>query len=94
MSMKLASYALANRDLRDAFLENYPVEPLYVQAPYPHNLTIGNLMYFWWAPTLVYQPVYPRSSTFRPWFLLKRISEVVGGTFVLCFLTSQYMGFV
>src|SRR5699024_4379153 len=57
--LKMASYALTNRDLRHAYL--HPVKgelaalpSLYEACPYPNNITLSNLVYFWWAPTLVY----------------------------------------
>jgi diacylglycerol O-acyltransferase 1 len=70
--LKLLSYAFTNRDLRDSYLESYEVPEIYAACPYPENITLANLVYFWWAPTLVYQPVYPRSGNFRLLFFVKR----------------------
>lgn len=53
LCLKVASYALTNRDLRDAYLHGTPVPRLYVQRPYPSNVTFSNVLYFWWAPTLI-----------------------------------------
>ncbi|KAK6341300.1 hypothetical protein TWF696_008379 [Orbilia brochopaga] len=88
--LKLLSYAFTNRDLRDSFLENHPVPEVYAACPYPQNITLGNLTYFWWAPTLVYQPVYPRSPSFRMSFFLKRFGEMIGLSVAIWFLTQQY----
>ncbi|KAF3913611.1 hypothetical protein ABW21_db0200108 [Orbilia brochopaga] len=88
--LKLLSYAFTNRDLRDSFLENHPVPEVYAACPYPENITLGNLTYFWWAPTLVYQPVYPRSPSFRMSFFLKRFGEMIGLSVAIWFLTQQY----
>ncbi|KAJ2775953.1 hypothetical protein IWQ57_000110 [Coemansia nantahalensis] len=50
---------------------------LYTVA-YPANVTIGNFAYFWLAPTLCYQPSYPRDAgPIRKSFLAKRIAELV-----------------
>ncbi|TGJ87692.1 hypothetical protein E0Z10_g1051 [Xylaria hypoxylon] len=68
--MKVMSYALTNRDLRHAYL--HPVKgelaalpEIYASCPYPENIIMSNLTYFWWAPTLIYQPVYPRTEKIR-----------------------------
>ncbi|KAJ8097047.1 MBOAT, membrane-bound O-acyltransferase family-domain-containing protein [Lipomyces tetrasporus] len=88
--LKVASFALTNRDLRESMLNSQPAPAIYNSAPYPKNLTLKNLSYFWWAPTLVYQPVYPRSPSFRPLFFVKRILEMVGLSFLIWFLSAQY----
>ncbi|KAK0753198.1 MBOAT family protein [Schizothecium vesticola] len=93
--LKTASYAFTNRDLRHAYL--HPVQgeldalPLiYQQRPYPTNITIDNLVYFWWAPTLVYQPVYPRNASIRWIFVFKRLGEVVCLSVFIWFASAQY----
>jgi len=88
--LKQLSYAFTNRDLRDAFLEGAPTPGIYASCPYPKNISLSNLCYFWWAPTLVYQPIYPRSPEFRWDFVLKRLGEVVALTVAIWFLTAQY----
>ena len=109
LGLKVVSYALTNRDLRDAYLTNSsafsvqpksdekeessqlpPIPEIYKSLPYPENLSIGNLVYFWWAPTLVYQPVYPRSPSIRPMFLLRQIGELTGTIIIIWILSSQY----
>lgn len=77
--LKTASYAFTNRDLRHAYLhpvEGEEVPDLYKTCPYPQNVTMKNLVYFWWAPTLVYQPVYPRTDKIRWVFVAKRLGEI------------------
>ncbi|PHH87721.1 hypothetical protein CDD83_8495 [Cordyceps sp. RAO-2017] len=91
--LKTASYALTNRDLRHAYL--HPVKgelvpELYAECPYPRNITIGNLIYFWWAPTLVYQPVYPRTDKVRWLFVVKRLGEVFCLSAFIWFASFQY----
>lgn len=91
--LKICSYALANRDLRRALLAPAGaavLPPLYSTCPYPQNITFRNLSYFWWAPTLVYQPVYPRSSNVRWGFVLKRMIEVAGLGMFIWIASAQY----
>src|SRR5262249_50632278 len=93
--LKTASYALTNRDLRHAYLhpargELEALPELYAQCPYPRNITMGNLGYFWWAPTLGDQPAYPRTASVRWVFVAKRLGEVfVLGVFIW-FCSAQY----
>ncbi|KAI0202242.1 diacylglycerol O-acyltransferase [Astrocystis sublimbata] len=93
--MKVMSYALTNRDLRHAYL--HPVKgelaampELYASCPYPENVTMGNLTYFWWAPTLIYQPVYPRTDKIRWLFVLKRLGETACLSVFIWFCSAQY----
>lgn len=91
--LKICSYALTNRDLRHAMLNAPPglsLPRIYSRCPYPKNITAHNLCYFWWAPTLVYQPVYPRSANRRWLFVAKRFGEC-GALGVFIWLASaQY----
>ncbi|KAL1871369.1 hypothetical protein Daus18300_004735 [Diaporthe australafricana] len=93
--LKTASYALTNRDFRHAYLhpqtgELEAIPELYKSCKYPENITFGNLCYFWWAPTLVYQPVYPRTEKIRWLFVLKRLAEVVALCVAMWLLSAQY----
>ena len=93
VALKVASYALTNRDLRDMYLESVPTPTEYESAPYPENINLSNLLYFWWAPTLIYQPVYPHTANFRLGFFLKRSGEAVGILIALWFIIAQYAMF-
>lgn len=44
---------------------------------YPENVTIKNILYFFYAPTLCYELNFPYSDRIRIKFLLKRLFEVV-----------------
>ncbi|CAK7269695.1 hypothetical protein SEPCBS57363_003731 [Sporothrix epigloea] len=94
--LKTASYAFTNRDLRHAYLhpsrgERESLPALYALCPYPENVTMGNLIYFWWAPTLVYQPAYPRTPGPIRWmFVVKRLAEVFGLSVFIWFCSAQY----
>ncbi|KAI4270701.1 MAG: hypothetical protein L6R35_006596 [Caloplaca aegaea] len=92
--LKSCSYAFTNRDLRHAYL--FPQTPstipdTYSRCPYPRNVTVRNLAYFWWAPTLVYQPVYPRSPSAIRWlFVGKRSAEAFGLGMFIWLASAQY----
>ncbi|KAH8805579.1 hypothetical protein F5884DRAFT_736747 [Xylogone sp. PMI_703] len=93
--LKTASYAFTNRDLRHAYLhpsrrEEDALPEIYSQCPYPQNVTLANLTYFWWAPTLVYQPVYPRTTKIRWVFVAKRMGEVFGLSAFMWIASAQY----
>jgi diacylglycerol O-acyltransferase-1 len=86
--MKLISYHLVNYDLQRLCEEKE--EPPYPELPYPQNVTFGNLIYFWCAPTLCYQPVYPRTEHIRKFFLVKRTIELISALLMVFFLLHQY----
>ena len=92
--LKICSYAFTNRDLRHAWINpnsTTSTSPaLYAACSYPQNITLGNLVYFWWAPTLVYQPMYPRSSTVRWLFVSKRLAEVAYLSIFIWLTSAQY----
>ena len=91
--LKNCSYAFTNRDLRHATMnpdEGSALPEIYSQCPYPRNITLGNLCYFWWAPTLVYQPVYPRSPAIRWVFVAKRIAEGISLSIFIWLASAQY----
>ncbi|KAK3845305.1 MAG: MBOAT, membrane-bound O-acyltransferase family-domain-containing protein [Linnemannia gamsii] len=60
------------------------------EVSYPHNITLGNIGYFYLAPTLCYQPSYPRSTVFRPSFFFKRVLEIITCLGMMYFLVEQY----
>jgi diacylglycerol O-acyltransferase 1 len=92
--LKTCSYAFTNRDLRHAMLHpggpESDLPPLYTKCPYPQNITLGNLCYFWWAPTLVYQPYYPRTPAIRWPFFFKRCGETLALSIFIWFACAQY----
>ncbi|KAL8893331.1 MAG: hypothetical protein Q9192_005371 [Flavoplaca navasiana] len=91
--LKNCSYAFTNRDLRHAYLNPSSAGTLpeiYSQCPYPQNVTISNLAYFWWAPTLVYQPIYPRSPSIRWLFVVKRLAECLALSVFIWLASAQY----
>eukprot|EP01084_Bolivina_argentea_P238036 399916_1 len=54
--------------LKDSiFLENYR------KQIYPQNVTLYNWVEFTWFPTLVYEPLYPRTSSVRILYIVEKI---------------------
>jgi diacylglycerol O-acyltransferase-1 len=91
--LKACSYAFTNRDLRHALLHPDPSEQLpliYASCPYPRNISFSNLCYFWWAPTLVYQPVYPRTDRIRWGYVAMRALEVFVLSIAIWIASAQY----
>ncbi|KAF9930392.1 hypothetical protein FBU30_000523 [Linnemannia zychae] len=60
------------------------------EVNYPDNITFKDMAYFWFAPTLCYQPSYPRSTVFRKSFFFKRILEALTCLGMMYFLIEQY----
>lgn len=93
LGLKICSYAFTNRDLRHAYLhpeEKHDLPPSYISCPYPRNITLSNLCYFWWVPTLCYQPAYPRTTHIRWGFVVKRLAEVFILSIFIWFASAQY----
>ena len=91
--LKICSYAFTNRDLRHSLLKPDSASSLpefYSTCSYPRNITLANLSYFWWAPTLVYQPVFPRTSTIRWLFVIKRLAECASLSIFIWLASAQY----
>ncbi|KAJ2594950.1 hypothetical protein GGH99_003646 [Coemansia sp. RSA 1285] len=58
---------------------------------YPQNVTLKNFGYFWLAPTLCYQPSYPRvPGPISKSFLAKRIAEFVILAIAMYVVIQQY----
>lgn len=58
---------------------------------YPGNLTMKDMYYFAFAPTLCYELNFPRSPKIRMGFLLRRLFEMLFFTQLLVALTQQWM---
>ncbi|KAG7311415.1 hypothetical protein JYU34_002457 [Plutella xylostella] len=58
---------------------------------YPENLTLKDLFYFLFAPTLCYELNFPRTTRIRKRFLMKRLLEVVFGVNLVLCLFQQWM---
>lgn len=59
-------------------MEELGLSKIYIHlTKYPDNLSLGNLFYFMFAPTLCYELNFPRTFSIRKRFLLKRVLELV-----------------
>jgi diacylglycerol O-acyltransferase-1 len=72
--LKLISYVHANHDHRTTSPEKHgpnmlalvkDLDPGDSSISYPQNVTMGNIYYFWFAPTLTYQLAFPRAPFVR-----------------------------
>jgi diacylglycerol O-acyltransferase-1 len=89
LCMKIISYHVVNAELRQRWKERIGEDP-YPDCPYPKNITLRNVAYFWVAPTLCYQPTYPLIEAFRPKFFIKRLVELGAALAMMHILTDQY----
>ncbi|KAG1138892.1 hypothetical protein G6F37_000424 [Rhizopus arrhizus] len=86
--LKLTSFVLVNRELRQAYVQEKSVD--FYEQSYPTNVNAKNLIYFFFAPTLCYQVSYPRTPKFRKTFFLKRVGEFITCLVMMYVLTEQY----
>jgi hypothetical protein len=101
--LKLVSYAVVNAKLRENMydrkkrnedLQSQETIPVYAVAgplKHPENVTIYNIYYFMFAPTLVYEENFPRNKNIRWDFLIKRCMELVIISAVIVVLVEQYI---
>eukprot|EP01025_Chloroclados_australasicus_P052422 TRINITY_DN6110_c0_g2_i2.p1 TRINITY_DN6110_c0_g2~~TRINITY_DN6110_c0_g2_i2.p1 ORF type:complete len:673 (-),score=48.10 TRINITY_DN6110_c0_g2_i2:283-2301(-) len=94
--MKLLSFCHCNWDLRRQFRKGeldheVSFENNIESVQYPDNLRLKPFIYFVFAPTLVYQLSYPRSSRFRRNWLLRRVVEFVVYLSLMMFIVEQYI---
>ena len=66
-------------------------KPQRADVIYPDNLTVRDLYYFWFAPTLCYEINFPRTRMIRTSFLLKRALEVFVCSQVCLCIVQQYI---
>ena len=58
---------------------------------YPDNLSLKDIYFFWFAPTLCYELNFPRSGRIRKMFLMRRALEVIVGTNITLALVQQWI---
>ncbi|XP_039536071.1 diacylglycerol O-acyltransferase 1-like [Pimephales promelas] len=64
---------------------------MHLQVSYPGNLSLRDMYYFVFAPTLCYELNFPRSESIRMGFLFRRLFEMLLLTQLLVGLTQQWM---
>ena len=72
LTMKLNSYIQVNKLYRERQTKSNNNET----SCYPENLTLGSIIKFWLAPTLVYQPNEGRNPSIKVGEVLKRFLEL------------------
>lgn len=100
--MKLLSYALANEDYRLSSRQKADTETQEAalallgdldeqdsKISYPENVTMGNMVYFWFAPTLTYQMAFPKYPKVRLWKVGKILLQMVIVFTLFTFLVAQ-----
>ncbi|XP_058068657.1 diacylglycerol O-acyltransferase 1 isoform X2 [Magnolia sinica] len=91
--LKLVSYAHTNYDLR-ALNKSTDKGDASFSSQNPdnsHNVNIKSLAYFMVAPTLCYQPSYPRTACIRKGWVIRQVVKLVIFTGVMGFIIEQYI---
>ncbi|PRT53744.1 Diacylglycerol O-acyltransferase 1 [Wickerhamiella sorbophila] len=86
---KLTSYCLTNTALRENHHLGTSGPEYYGSVRYPNNLTARNAVYFWFAPTLIYQPVYPRTERIRWQVFWSLVGETLVGLIFIWMLSLK-----
>ncbi|XP_057196611.1 diacylglycerol O-acyltransferase 1b [Triplophysa rosa] len=101
--LKLYSYKDVNRWCRERMqvkarslsrslsCPSTPSMPSNMHVSYPGNLSLRDMYYFVFAPTLCYELNFPRCESIRMGFLLRRLFEMLLLTQLLVGLTQQWM---
>ncbi|GKY96977.1 hypothetical protein MPSEU_000656600 [Mayamaea pseudoterrestris] len=100
--MKLVSYAAANEDYRLSCRTKEGARSLKASLAlvesldaadenivYPQNVTMRNIFYFWFAPTLTYQIAFPRSQNVRWLKVVGILVRMVIAVAIFTFLVAQ-----
>ncbi|XP_049850063.1 uncharacterized protein LOC126320759 [Schistocerca gregaria] len=94
--MKLYSYALANRQFRlDVRKKQWIKECIEgvdfnSAVHYPHNLTLGNICYYFVSPTLCYQLNYPRTKKIRWAWVAVKFVQLIFLVCLIIFMLEQW----
>ncbi|CAL0330296.1 unnamed protein product [Lupinus luteus] len=91
--LKLVSYAHTNYDLRAISKSTEKGEAVTstLNIDYTYDVSFKSLVYFTVAPTLCYQPSYPRTPSIRKGWLLRQIVKLIIFTGVMGFIIEQYI---
>ncbi|XP_037068050.1 diacylglycerol O-acyltransferase 1-like [Pollicipes pollicipes] len=92
-SKSIACFQLPASDRTAADSPTPASEPIPEQrlVRYPDNLNLSDLYYYLIAPTLCYELNFPRSGRVRPWFLLRRVLELIVGLNMQVALFQQWI---
>ncbi|XP_059633136.1 diacylglycerol O-acyltransferase 1 isoform X2 [Cornus florida] len=91
--LKLVSYAHTNYDMRALAksLDKGEVLSISSNIDCSFNVSFESLVYFMVAPTLCYQPSYPRTSCVRKGWVARQLVKLVIFTGVMGFIVEQYI---
>nr|QTQ94648.1 diacylglycerol acyltransferase I [Salvia hispanica] len=91
--LKLVSYAHTNYDLRvlAKSQEKWEAVSRYWNLDYSYDVSFKSLVYFMVAPTLCYQPSYPRTSCIRKGWVVRQLIKLVIFTGFMGFIIEQYI---
>eukprot|EP00743_Colponemidia_sp_Colp-15_P001405 GILK01001541.1.p1 GENE.GILK01001541.1~~GILK01001541.1.p1 ORF type:complete len:470 (-),score=70.38 GILK01001541.1:121-1467(-) len=94
--MKMHSYTMTNRDLAIAAREKKKNDAETKEeeehaVTYPENVNVQDFAYYMVAPTLVYEPHFPRTERFRIGYFMEKSIAMLGCVLVLYFVSTQYI---
>ncbi|KAK9275178.1 hypothetical protein L1049_022439 [Liquidambar formosana] len=91
--LKLVSYAHTNYDMRSLAksVDKGDVLSSSSNIDYPNNINLKSLAYFMVAPTLCYQPCYPRTTCVRKSWAVRQLVKLVIFTGVMGIIIEQYI---
>ncbi|KAF7806745.1 diacylglycerol acyltransferase [Senna tora] len=91
--LKLVSYAHTNSDLRalNELTEKGEALPNNLDMEYSYDVSFKSLAYFMVAPTLCYQPSYPRTASIRKGWVFRQVVKLIIFTGVMGFIIEQYI---
>jgi diacylglycerol O-acyltransferase-1 len=65
------------------------LDPCDTKLVYPNNVTLSDIYYFWFAPTLTYQLAYPRSPYIRWMKVLTLFGQLIICVLLVIFIAAQ-----
>ncbi|XP_028751495.1 diacylglycerol O-acyltransferase 1A-like [Neltuma alba] len=91
--LKLVSYAHTNYDMRAMArsIEKGEALPNTLNIECQFNVSLKSLAYFMVAPTLCYQPSYPRTPYVRKGWVFRQLIKLIVFTGVMGFIIEQYI---
>ncbi|CAN1340256.1 Diacylglycerol O-acyltransferase 1B [Linum perenne] len=91
--LKLVSYAHTNYDMRAVAksVEKGVAPSAALNVDYSYDVNFKSLVYFMVAPTLCYQPSYPRTPCIRKGWLVHQFIKLVIFTGLMGFIIEQYI---
>jgi len=95
--LKLISYVHANYDYRTMSKDKHQamlalvkdLDPVDSNITYPQNVTLRDIYYFWFAPTLTYQIAFPRTPFLRWTKVLVLSVHLLISSLLVIFLAAQ-----